>query len=210
VGQLSDVWDANAAAWIAWARKPGHDSYWRFHRDLFLEIVPPPRGRTLDIGCGEGRFARDLAMLGHDVAGIDASSTMIAAAGEAAPDVGGALREAARVLEPRGRLCLAIVHPLSSAGAFSEREANAPFVIEGSYLGESVTDATFERDGLAMRFVSRHRPLQTYAEALAASGFLIECLREPPLPETGFNGEAGRRWQRIPIFLHLRAVKLAS
>jgi SAM-dependent methyltransferase len=204
--------------------------------------VPPPSGRTLDVGCGEGRLARDLAALGHDVAAIDASPTMIAAARDAAPemellvadavdlpfpdgsfglvvafmslqdvdDVAGAVREAARVLERGGRLCLAIVHPLSSAGTFTEREANAAFVIEGSYLDQSVTDATFERDGLAMRFVSRHRPVQAYADALAAGGFLIELLREPPVPEAGFNGEAGRRWQRIPIFLHLRAVKPAG
>ena len=48
MGQLSDAWEENAAAWIAWAREPGHDSYWRFHRDLFLELVPAPAGRTLD------------------------------------------------------------------------------------------------------------------------------------------------------------------
>jgi SAM-dependent methyltransferase len=239
VGELSRAWEENAAAWIAWARAPGHDSYWRFHRDLFLALVPPPCGRTLDVGCGEGRLARDLQTLGHDVTAVDASPTMIAAAREAAPemdslvadaarlpfgdgsfgvvvafmslqdvdDLEGTVREAVRVLEPGGRLCLAIVHPLSSAGAFAEREADSAFVIEGSYLDESVTDATFERDGLAMRFVSRHRPLQTYTEALVESGLLLERLREPPLPESGFNGEPGRRWQRIPLFLHLSAVK---
>lgn len=242
MGELREAWEENAAAWVQWARAPGHDSYWRFHRDLFLEIVPPPSGRTLDVGCGEGRLARDLAALGHDVVGIDASPTMIAAARAAAPevelhvadaaalpfrdasfglvvafmslqdvdDLTGAIHEAARVLAPGGRFCLAILHPLGSAGAFTEREAGASFVIEGSYLDESTTDATFERDGLAMRFVSRHRPLQTYTEALAANGLLVDRLREPALPEAGFNGEPGRRWQRIPLFLHLRALKSAS
>src|SRR5206468_5410229 len=76
-----------------------------------------------------------------------------------------------------------------------------------SYLGESVTDETFERDGLAMRFVSRHRPLQTYTELLAANGLLIERLREPELPEAGFNSEHAPRWRRIPLFLHVRALK---
>lgn len=237
--ELRLAWEENAAAWVAWARAPGHDSYWRFHRDQFLEIVPAPYGRTLDLGCGEGRLARDLADLGHDVVGIDASPTMIAAAREAAPemelhladaaalpfaeasfglviafmslqdidDLRGALSEAARVLAAGGRLCLAVVHPLSSAGVFTEREADAPFVIEGSYLDERRTDATFERDGLAMRFVSRHAPLETYVEELAASGLLVERLREPRLPEFGFNDPSGGRWRRIPLFLHLRAVK---
>ena len=242
MNELSEAWEENAAAWIEWAREPGHDSYWRFHRDLFLDLVPAPAGRTLDIGCGEGRLARDLAALGHDVVGVDVSPTMLAAARAAAPemelhladaadlpfpvasfalavafmslqdvdDLPGALHEAARVLAPGGRLCLAIVHPLNSAGTFTERTTDSPFVIDGSYLDESVTDETFERDGLAMRFVSRHRPLQTYTELLAANGLLIERLREPALPEAGFNGEHGARWRRIPLFLHLRAVKPAG
>lgn len=242
MSELSEAWEENAAAWIAWAREPGHDSYWRFHRDLFLELVLPPFGRTLDVGCGEGRLARDLAALGHDVVGVDASSTMLAAAREAAPemelhladaadlpfadesfslvvafmslqdvdDLSGAMREAARVLALGGRLCLAIVHPLNSAGSFVERTADSTFVIDGSYLDESGTDETFERDGLAMRFVSRHRPLQTYTELLTANGLLIERLREPALPEAGFNGEHSDRWRRFPLFLHLRAVKPAG
>lgn len=241
MGELSRAWEQNAAAWIAWAREPGHDSYWRFHRDLFLEIVPEPDGRTLDLGCGEGRLSRDLAKLGHEVVGVDASPTMIAAAREATPemelyladaaglpfpdgsfglvlafmslqdvdDLAGAVGEAARVLRAGGRLCLAIVHPVSSAGSFASRTADSPFLIDGSYLDEARTDETFERDGLAMRFVSRHRPLQTYTEALTENRLLIERLREPPLPTAGFNGAHGARWQRIPLFLHLLAVKPA-
>ena len=242
MSELSEAWEENAAAWIAWAREPGHDSYWRFHRDLFLELVPPPSGRTLDVGCGEGRLTRDLAGLGHDVVGVDASPTLLAAAREASPgmelhladaadlpfahasfglvigfmslqdvdDLAGALREAARVLAPGGRLCLAIVHPLNSAGTFTSRTVDSPFVIDGSYLDESITDETFERDGLAMRFVSRHRPLETYTELLSANRLLVDRLREPALPEAGFNGEHGARWRRIPLFLHLRAVKPAG
>ncbi len=33
---LAAEWDRHAAAFIAWTREPGHDSYRRFHRDLFL------------------------------------------------------------------------------------------------------------------------------------------------------------------------------
>jgi SAM-dependent methyltransferase len=243
VSELRQAWEENAAAWIAWARAPGHDSYWRFHRDLFLELVPQPSGKTLDLGCGEGRLARDLTALGHDVVGVDASPTLLAAAREAAPelelhladaadlpfpdesfglvvafmslqdvdDLAGALREAARVLAPGGRLCLAIVHPLNSAGGWPERTPDSPFVIEGSYLDEFVyTDELSPRDGLTMRFVSRHRPLAAYTAGLTANGLLVEKLREPKLPEHAAVGEHSPRWRRIPLFLHLRAVKPAG
>src|SRR5881398_3579130 len=84
---LRAAWDDQAAAFVAWAREPNHDSYWLFHRDLFLELVPRPGRRTLDLGCGEGRLSRDLKALGHDVVGVDASPTMLAAAREAAPEI---------------------------------------------------------------------------------------------------------------------------
>ncbi len=77
---MRNAWDLHADEWISWARVPGHDSYWRFHREAFLPLVPPPERLTLDIGCGEGRLTRDLSRLGHRVLGIDASPAMVAAA----------------------------------------------------------------------------------------------------------------------------------
>ena len=65
MGSLGTRWDEQAAAWTAWARAPGHDSYWQFHREAFLALVPPPGRLTVDIGCGEGRVSRDLRAAGH-------------------------------------------------------------------------------------------------------------------------------------------------
>jgi hypothetical protein len=62
---LRDAWDVHAQDWFSWAREPGHDSYWRFHRDAFLPLIPAPGRLTLDIGCGEGRVGRDLEQRGH-------------------------------------------------------------------------------------------------------------------------------------------------
>ena len=236
---LGAAWQERADAFIAWAREPGHDSYWRFHRDLFLELVPPPGRRTLDLGCGEGRLSRDLDRLGHRVAGVDLSPAMLAAARELEPaiethladaaalpfedasfdcviafmslqdveDFDGAIREAARVLEPEGRFCVAIVHPLNSAGRFEGDRADSPFTIADSYLDRSYYADNVLRDGLELDFVSAHRPLEAYAEALAGAGLVIERLREPALPESGVTRPDSRRWQRIPLFLHLRARK---
>lgn len=77
-------WEEQARNWIAWARRPGFDSYWRY-RDEFLTLVPGPGKATLDLGCGEGRVSRDLAARGHRVTGIDASPTLTGAAREADP-----------------------------------------------------------------------------------------------------------------------------
>src|SRR5436190_4661204 len=92
---LRAAWDDQAGAFVAWAREPNHDSYWLFHRDLFLELVPGPGRRTLDLGCGEGRLSRDLKALGHSVVGIDASETMVAAARDADPEIEIVLADAA-------------------------------------------------------------------------------------------------------------------
>jgi SAM-dependent methyltransferase len=73
---LSESWDLHAHEWIAWSRAPNHYSYWTFHRDAFLPLVPSPGRLTVDIGCGEGRVSRDLQALGHRVLGIDSSLTM--------------------------------------------------------------------------------------------------------------------------------------
>jgi SAM-dependent methyltransferase len=78
-------WEDEARNWIAWARTPGHDAYWRF-RDAFFALVPEPGRATLEVGCGEGRVARDLKARGHLVTGIDSSPTVLAAAQEADPD----------------------------------------------------------------------------------------------------------------------------
>ena len=240
MSSLRAAWEENAQAFIAWARKPGHDTYWRFHRDAFLALLPSPGRKTLDLGCGEGRLSRDLAALGHTIVGIDASPTMLGAAREAAPeiethladaaalpfpdgafdcvvafmslqdvdDLEGALRESARVLEPGGRLCVAIVHPINSAGAFESDDPASRFVIDGSYLDAFRYVQEIERDGIPMTFVSDHRPLQAYADAIAQAGLLIELLREPAVPDAAMVAPRSRRWQRVPLFLHARAVKL--
>ena len=237
--ELHELWETSAAQWIEWARAPGHDSYWNFHRDQFLEIVPPPGHRTIDIGCGEGRLTRCLKELGHNVIGIDTSPSLIAAARELDPSVDvrladaaalpfddasadlaiafislhdinampTAVREAARVLQPGGRFCIAIVHPINSAGRFETTDGDEParFVIKGSYLGTFSYSDAVERDGLSVTFHSQHRPIESYFLALEEAGLVVEALREPRVPDRMVKTDRGRRWQRVPLFLHLRA-----
>lgn len=227
-------WEHVAEEWIAWTRGAG-DAY-ASYREAFLSLVPAAAGRTLDLGCGEGRVTRDLARLGHAVTGVDASPTLVAAAVEAHPegdyavanaellpfadetfglvvahnllmdvqDMPAVVREAARVLTPGGRLCIAITHPLADAGRWEGDGDDAPFVVAGSYLAVEELEETIERDGVRMTFAGRRYPLEQYSRALEDAGLLVEALREPA-PAPGSPGFG--RWSRVPNFLHVRAVK---
>jgi len=115
-------------------------------------------------------------------------------------DLGGTLRETARVLEPGGRLCAAIVHPLASAHLGSEAET--PYFEPGHY-----TDVV-ERDGIEMAFHGIHRPLQAYFEALHDAGLVVERLREPaPSDEDIAALPELAKVRRRPAFLPWLAVR---
>lgn len=119
-------------------------------------------------------------------------------------DLEAAVREVARVLAPRGLFHLSLVHPLNSAGSWSEAEEGElpAFVIDGSYMETFGYTDHVERDGLTMTFHSRHRPLAQYTRALAQAGFVIETLEEVTDPDSE------RRWSRVPLFLHIIARRL--
>ena len=120
---------------------------------------------------------------------------------------GAAVSEMGRVLTCGGSACIAVVHPLNSAGKFANDAPDSAFEIRGSYLDEFDYSDSIERDGRRMVFHSRHRPLEAFSLALEASGFVIEAIREHRIPEDGFRSDRSRRWRRIPLFLHVRARK---
>ena len=76
-------WEPDADNWVRWARTEGHDAYWYYREAFFGDLLPPPGRRTVEIGCGEGRVARDLAARGHSVTGIDSSATLLGHAARA-------------------------------------------------------------------------------------------------------------------------------
>ncbi|MDU0294810.1 class I SAM-dependent methyltransferase [Saccharothrix longispora] len=216
-------WEEQARNWIAWVRRPGFDSYWRY-RDAFFALVPAAGRATLDLGCGEGRVSRDLGGRGHRVTGVDASPTLLEAARQADPggrylladaaglplpdggfdlvvaynvlmdvdDLPGTVAEIGRVLEPGGRLCLSITHPITNTGS----RRGGLFVLDRPYFGRHRFEEEVERDGMRMRFSGWNHPLSAYAEALEDAGLLIEALREPRVGDDD-----------VPWHLWIRAVR---
>jgi SAM-dependent methyltransferase len=240
---MSQGWEARADEWLAWARTAGFDAYWSY-RDAFFALVPAPPGRTLEVGCGEGRVARDLAARGHRVTALDASPTLLRAAAEHDPageyvlgtaealpfadasfglvvaynvlmdvdDMPAAVAEIARVLVGGGRLCACVTHPFADAGRWEHDGAEAPFVVERSYLETQPFHQRVERAGRTMTFDGTAYPLEAYGRALEAAGLAIEAIREP-MPggaaRPALADDDWARWRRIPMFLMLRAVKPA-
>lgn len=126
-------------------------------------------------------------------------------------DMPAAVAEAARVLEPRGRFCISVTHPVNDAGSFESEEPGASFVIAGDYLGKRRFEGTFERDGLRMTFRGWCYAIEDYSQALEQAGFVIELIREPAATQEAVASRLSYlRWQRLPLFLQIRAVKRAE
>ena len=173
--------------------------------------------RVLDVGCGDGQVSRLAARLGAEVLGIDPTwncvrvaserGTNVARAGAAAlpfadasfdavvaclvfehiRDVDQAIAEVARVLQPGGRFCFFLNHPLlqtPNSGWIDDQMIDPPeqYWRIGAYLDEAVTFEEVE-PGVRVRFV--HRPLGRYVNALADHGFALERMYEPA-PPAGF------------------------
>jgi SAM-dependent methyltransferase len=235
---LKEAWDAQADDWARFARTPGHDwSHEGFNLPAFLELLPPPGGATLDLGCGEGRVGAELVRRGYPVLGVDSSPRLVALAREhhdavvadaaelpfadasfdlvlaymslmSMDDLEAAVAEAARVLEPGGRLCAAVVHPIAGAGRWAEPGRDSAFVIEGSYYDGPLKVYESDRNGIRVTFYDRPVPLERYARALERAGLLLERLLEPaPSDEAIASRPEAARLRRIPLALHMRALK---
>ena len=57
-----------------------------YHR-MLPRWAPPPWGRVLDVGCGEGLLTRRMAPFAREVVGVDADAGAIGRAREQAPDL---------------------------------------------------------------------------------------------------------------------------
>jgi SAM-dependent methyltransferase len=111
-------------------------------------------------------------------------------------DSGGAVREAARVLDSGGLLAIATLHPIKTAEEVRD------------YFKTERYDVPIERDGIPMVFSSLHHSLEAYFSILRHAGFVVEDLREPrPTAEHLAARPELAEQTRMPALLHLVARK---
>ncbi|WP_127519842.1 class I SAM-dependent methyltransferase [Mesorhizobium sp. Z1-4] len=226
VGDDQKHWSRFAREWIDWARSPDHDAFWAY-QSAFAEFVGAGSGELLDIGCGEGRVARTLKPLGYRITAVDAVAELVDAAKGAesaadyivAPatdlpfatgsfdtvisynmlmdveDLPAAVREFRRVLRDDGTLVISIVHPLADLQTIGAGD---------NYFERRKFETEAKGNGLTMHFSGWTQSLERYASALEAAGLGITSLREP-LPEITPAREHLAQWQRLPLFLWMKA-----
>ena len=122
-------------------------------------------------------------------------------------DVDDAIAEVARVLQPGGRFCFFLKHPLlpsPNSGWIDDQILDPPeqYWRIGPYLTEAETIEQVEL-GVYIRFI--HRPLSRYLNALADHGLVLERMIEPA-PPAGFIARAPEYPDAatIPRLLYLR------
>jgi ubiquinone/menaquinone biosynthesis C-methylase UbiE len=224
-------WETEASNWIAWARAPGHDSYWRFHRDQFLPSLPAPGRLTVDIGCGEGRLTRDLAALGHRVVGVDVSPTMLAAAREADPKGQYVEADAAKLPFEDGAADLAVafmslmdMDDMRRAATEIARVLEPGGVVVAAVV-HPLNSATLPRDEdqAAPFAINAYRAPHAYSDSIEREGLKMTfrsihySLEDywRAIRDAGFvvdelrevYDDAHLRWREIPLFLRLDARK---
>jgi SAM-dependent methyltransferase len=99
---LAGAWEDHADEWIQWARTSAHDGFWTGTWPALRPMLPDPgSGLVVDVGCGEGRAARELAALGFGrVIGVERAPTLAAAAKASSPGVGVLIGDAAALPVP--------------------------------------------------------------------------------------------------------------
>ena len=231
-------WSRVAAEWIAWARTPNHDAFWAYRSSLLSFIgrnegdaldVGCGEGRVSRVlkECGYRVTATDPVeafIAASEQAGSADDYKMATAANLPfaddmfdlaiaynvlmdVEDIPAAVREIRRVLRSSGTLIVSIVHPFTDRGRFAGPEANAPFVLQESYFGRERFEDTEVRNGLEMHFAGWSQPLESYMAALENAGLAITSLREP-VPDTADKGSHTERWNKVPLFLWLKAIPL--
>ncbi|MBN1682154.1 class I SAM-dependent methyltransferase [Candidatus Bathyarchaeota archaeon] len=207
-----------------------------YERPSFLSLIPDIKGKkVLDAGCGTGSLTEWLVDHGSEVIGVDASPHMLEEAmkrikykatlrlhdlreplsfieDESIDLVASSLvmhylenidyvfKEFNRIIKPGGYFIFSIEHPFS---VFIDRPSDNYYNVE---------PVSFNWDGFTevpVLVPSYRRPLESYTETLAKSGFCIERLIEPK-PTLRFKEQLPDSYERHlinPLFMMIKAKK---
>jgi SAM-dependent methyltransferase len=229
-------WEPEAENWARWARTPFHDAYW-YYRDAFFDLILPARpAQCVEIGCGEGRVARDLAARGHRVTGVDTSPTLLRHAREADPSGAYVLADSAALPFPDGCFeaavaynSLQVVADMPGTVAEASRVlvpgghlcvvVSHPFADVGYFAGDGSDDGyVIREDYFASRSVhdrvERDGLTMTFRGWTYSLQHYAEAFEQAGLtvdtmrePRPGSAPGSYDRWNKVPMFLMLRTTK---
>ena len=181
------------ALWAETYPPYAHNALMALEQRTVLSLLPKLAGRTvMDVGCGSGRYLRELRHLGATPIGVDLSEPMLAQARPATSrlvrgnlcalpidstsvdvivcalalgDVANleiALGELARVLRPGGCVVYSVVHPVGGSAGWLR---------------------TFEAQGRVLAIDGYWHTAEEHRQACAAAGLTITAWQEPRLAE---------------------------
>jgi ubiquinone/menaquinone biosynthesis C-methylase UbiE len=211
------AWEAGAHDWVELARN-NPDGPRLAHDESIRSLLPPPRGLTLDVGCGEGRWTRELRERGYEAVGLDRSEKLLEEARAADPDGRYELAEAGSLpVEAGGAqlvLCVNVLMHVVDLDAVVREFARALARGGAAVLGltHPVMEAgTFDEEANELRLhdyfaaeehaiplghghvFHQHRTIEQYVRPFLGAGFVLDGLCEIP-------GRTGT----VPRFLDLR------
>ncbi|MGV3561709.1 MAG: class I SAM-dependent methyltransferase [Nocardioides sp.] len=200
-----EAWD-NAASIYAAMIGGANDSFWRRFEPFLRHWLPDSGGSVLDLGCGHGWLAADLASKGFEVEGVDGSQELVERARRDFPDLRLGVRDLVEGLGtdwvgpydvvvshmvlmdlPRiDRVLADVTERLALGGTFVATMLHPAFFNQAPiYEGDRhrrVTGYLREEEWWIESFGGHrhyHRPFAWYVRALRAAGMALVDLDEP-------------------------------
>lgn len=223
---MSNDWDGWASSAQAWIKSMAEQGDWtrRYVLDLPTQAACSPRSgeRWLDLGCGEGRFARWLSGQGAKVVGLDPVESMVRHAletggagyilgkGEVLPFRDGSFDGVVSYLSMIDipdfraaiRECVRILRPegrlvIANLTSFSTTMPHPRKRDEEGRMQFMAVDGYLDErsewvEWSDIRVLNWHRPLSAYMKACLDDGLILRAFEEPE-PDPDAPGAADYR-----------------